>query len=414
MYDTGDMSYNPPIPGTTLIGTNVRWLYITPYESPANVYVNGVYYGTVNYGDTLEINYTTPTDVVITSDNPVVAVAAYVDVNTNSGAYAYALMPPMSGDYIIPPSVASYAINYGAETVSEYYVVMDQQGNIIEQQNLPSQPTLRSYTTPVSVYVFRTFTHHDPWWPNVVRTISTATEIRPSSLESALLADVDVTGTHNRAISSMTLYGSGTIEEDVSRDGTVDNTYTFNGNFYVDSNDVNTITRYLATGQFSGSRLWFAAWNYEVGGAREFSTTTLLTAPQSTQPVASFTFSPSTPGINQLVTFDASSSYDPDGQIINYQWDFGDGSTASGITLQHTYSKPGTYIVTLSVTDNDNLTATTSRIVKVISGEIWQSYDSDNDGKINDTELLTAILDWLNNDLNDMDLLNIIMKWLIS
>jgi PKD repeat protein len=56
---------------------------------------------------------------------------------------------------------------------------------------------------------------------------------------------------------------------------------------------------------------------------------------------------------NLTILFDASGSYDVDGVIISYDWDFGDGETGSGIYLTHTYQGPGRYDVTLEVTDDD-------------------------------------------------------------
>ena len=55
----------------------------------------------------------------------------------------------------------------------------------------------------------------------------------------------------------------------------------------------------------------------------------------------------------QIVTFEASPSYDPDGTIVEYLWDFGDGSTATGVTVNHVYLEDGNYTVTLNVTDDD-------------------------------------------------------------
>jgi len=53
------------------------------------------------------------------------------------------------------------------------------------------------------------------------------------------------------------------------------------------------------------------------------------------------------------IRFDGSESFDPDGTIIRWEWDLGDGNTSAKAKLTHTYDKPGTYNVTLRVKDND-------------------------------------------------------------
>ena len=55
------------------------------------------------------------------------------------------------------------------------------------------------------------------------------------------------------------------------------------------------------------------------------------------------------------VRFSGAGSTDPDGAIVEYRWDFGDGSTGSGRETTHAYSEPGTYSVTLTVEDNTGL-----------------------------------------------------------
>ena len=52
-------------------------------------------------------------------------------------------------------------------------------------------------------------------------------------------------------------------------------------------------------------------------------------------------------------TFDGQPSLDPDGSIVDYSWDFGDGAVATGIAPSHSYTTTGSYAVTLTVTDND-------------------------------------------------------------
>ncbi len=76
----------------------------------------------------------------------------------------------------------------------------------------------------------------------------------------------------------------------------------------------------------------------------------------SKRPVAQFTFSPASGvKVNQTVTFDASGSYDPDGTVVEYLWNFGDGSwtSTSTPTTQHIYRQIGQYLVSLVVKDNE-------------------------------------------------------------
>ncbi len=89
-------------------------------------------------------------------------------------------------------------------------------------------------------------------------------------------------------------------------------------------------------------------------------------APENQPPVASFTYTPEHPVVNQTVTFDASSSYDPDGVVVLYEWDFGDGATASGVVVTHAYSAAGNYRVTLTVTNDDGAKNSTSRLITVL------------------------------------------------
>ncbi len=84
-------------------------------------------------------------------------------------------------------------------------------------------------------------------------------------------------------------------------------------------------------------------------------------------PAATFTTSPSAPQMLQAVSFDGSASSDPDGSITSYAWNFGDGATAAGPSVSHTYASAGTYLVTLTVTDNSGATTTVSRNVSVAS-----------------------------------------------
>ena len=69
--------------------------------------------------------------------------------------------------------------------------------------------------------------------------------------------------------------------------------------------------------------------------------------------------------VGATVSFDGSGSTDPDGTIVSYNWEFGDGATGSGIYPTHIYSSYGDHIVTLTVTDNGGATATDTVIVTI-------------------------------------------------
>ncbi|KAA0008454.1 MAG: PKD domain-containing protein, partial [Thermoplasmata archaeon] len=74
------------------------------------------------------------------------------------------------------------------------------------------------------------------------------------------------------------------------------------------------------------------------------------------KPKALFTFSPKHPQEKKKIKFDASMSYDRDGNIVNYTWHFDDGTTAYGIVVYHKFAKKGVYDINLTVTDDDGAT----------------------------------------------------------
>ena len=73
--------------------------------------------------------------------------------------------------------------------------------------------------------------------------------------------------------------------------------------------------------------------------------------------------------IGETISFDGSGSYDSDGFIVSYAWDFGDGATASGEGVSHSYDSSGDYTVILTVTDDEGLINQDSALV-IISEEI--------------------------------------------
>ena len=79
-------------------------------------------------------------------------------------------------------------------------------------------------------------------------------------------------------------------------------------------------------------------------------------------PTASFTVTPTSGEAPLVITVDASSST----PVQDYIWDFGDGTTKTGITATHTYSESGTYIIELTVIDSKENSASTTKSITVL------------------------------------------------
>tara|TARA_B100000959_G_C14971427_1_gene619878 strand:- start:76 stop:1071 length:996 start_codon:yes stop_codon:yes gene_type:complete len=70
-------------------------------------------------------------------------------------------------------------------------------------------------------------------------------------------------------------------------------------------------------------------------------------------PIARFSYSPQTPFSGETVTFDASASFDPDGQVSTYHWQIGEDTIHDSVTFTWSFSSEGTYEIALVVMDND-------------------------------------------------------------
>jgi PKD repeat protein len=81
-----------------------------------------------------------------------------------------------------------------------------------------------------------------------------------------------------------------------------------------------------------------------------------------------FTVSPAQPALNELVTFVATAQAAPGRQITSYEWTFGDGERGTGQSTTHRFTRTGTFVVNLTVTDDAGKTASASQTVVVGGG----------------------------------------------
>jgi PKD repeat protein len=167
-----------------------------------------------------------------------------------------------------------------------------------------------------------------------------------------------------------------TINQDISFNGS--SSSASNGTYVWDFGDgqngsnVTTTHRYTRGGTFTITMTVTSDNRQTSTSSRTITVSTTLPAT-----AANFTFSPTNPAINQDVVFTASGTPVPGGpggpgipfpipgappvQGATYAWDFGDGTSGVGTSLTHRYTRGGTFAVTLRVTSDTGLTATTSR-----------------------------------------------------
>ncbi len=88
-------------------------------------------------------------------------------------------------------------------------------------------------------------------------------------------------------------------------------------------------------------------------------------APVNQAPVANVNADVTSGDVTLTVNFTGSDSYDPDGSVVDYRWDFGDGSVSNAVNPSHSYTSPGQFTTTLTVTDDGGKTNSASTIITV-------------------------------------------------
>lgn len=96
--------------------------------------------------------------------------------------------------------------------------------------------------------------------------------------------------------------------------------------------------------------------------------------------------------VGEPAWFTGGSSYDPDGFIVSYDWNFGDGGIGSGVNISHVYTSAGNYTVTLTITDDEGAVDTDTCLV--IVEEVLPAPPSDLDANLVTGALEDVKLTW--------------------
>ncbi|UCE88824.1 MAG: PKD domain-containing protein [Pseudomonadota bacterium] len=121
----------------------------------------------------------------------------------------------------------------------------------------------------------------------------------------------------------------------------------------------------------------------DAGATDSAGTTADIAAQPVNQPPVADANGPYSGEVGVAVTFDGTASSDPDGTIVSYAWEFGDGNTGTGPTPTHVYSANGNYPVTLTVTDDAGDTGTDTSTASI--GAVNQPPVADPNGPYSGT-----------------------------
>ena len=126
----------------------------------------------------------------------------------------------------------------------------------------------------------------------------------------------------------------------------------------------------------------------DTGTATSTATIGLGNLPPVAEPSGPYT---GTVGI--AVAFDGSASSDPDGSIISYSWDFGDGATGTGVSPTHIYASANVYNVTLTVMDDAGATDAVGTTANIVAAPVNQPPVSDPNGPYTGTVSIAVAFD---------------------
>jgi PKD repeat protein/C1A family cysteine protease len=219
----------------------------------------------------------------------------------------------------------------------------------------------RDGTTGTGSAVSHTFTQAGNYNAELVVTdnsgASTLTSVSVSALSNQAPTPV-ISATPTSGATPLEVSFSGAASQDP--DGTI-TSYAWDFGDGTTASGVSAVHTYTDAGTFT-ARLTVT----DNHGSSASTTVTITTAHNNAPPTPVASATPTSGTAPLSVSFSGINSSDADGSIATYSWDFGDGSTGSGATADHTYTDTGVFPAELTVTDNQGASASTTINITVI------------------------------------------------
>lgn len=229
-----------------------------------------------------------------------------------------------------------------APTLSEYDCRPWLTGNT--EQCFTAAPSTGTHY--VSVIAYSTFS-------NVSLSVTWQDNVVGPPVNQAPVANINPSATSGKAPLTVSFDGSGSSDDA----GITDYLWDF-GDGSTDSG-VNVSHTYTVAGDYSASL------TVSDGELSDTNSVNIRVLPENRAPTADVSVSPSENIDTETTVNFSASANDPDGDTVNFAWDFGDGTTASGTSTTHRYATAGGYIVTLTATDTEGASDTVQQTLTV-------------------------------------------------
>ena len=273
----------------------------------------------------------TATLVINVSLDSNLAPSADFSVSTVSGAAPLAVSFDGSTSSDVDGTVASYAWNFGNG-----------------QNGSGATPPAVTYTLPGTYTATLTVTDNKGATGTATRTI---TVNRPPNQTPT--ANLSATPASGNAPLLVQLSSAGSSDSD----GAI-SSYAWSFGNGATSTSPNPSAVYNTPGTYSVSLTVT-----DNDGASSVKSTTVTVSPPNLPPVPTISATPLSGSAPLLVNLNGAGSSDPDGSVVSYAWDFGNGQTATGALAQTTYATTGSYVIRLTVTDNRGTQRSTTTTV---------------------------------------------------
>jgi len=344
-------------------GTIVSWAWdfgdseTSPLQNPTHTYTSaGIY--------TVNLTVTDDDGATGTTTKPITVTATPPTNNPPNAAFTYLPTNPAVGEQV---TFTDASTDPDGTIVGWVWTFGD--GATSTQQNPP-----HTYTSAATYMVTLTVTDDDGATDIEIKQI-TVTEAPPANVPPT--ADFTFSPSDPETDETVTFTDAST-----DPDGTIVS-WEWDFGDSETSTDPNPTHAYSAAGTYTVT----LTVTDDDGAIDHIEHDVTVTAP-NIAPTAAFTWESN----GLAVDFDGTSSTDPDGTIVSYEWNFGDGNTATGTTTDHTYAAEGTYTVRLTVTDDQeatdyiehDVTVTTALTAKIYPKSIQYSRGIPDSGQLSD------------------------------